>query len=328
MHLSIKMNIVIEYTLVILRKIYIKITGANHQLFKDVQLIGDPAGQLIYHKLQGDEPVMICRFGSTELACLIRYLNKREHIPYYKKLIKYLFSKNMTYPFWWDKIGKNDMDVNSGFFPSTEANLERFCEEMLDDMEKIDVLGSWLSTEKDVEEHLPSAIQYVGLRDLEPYYHTQPWSRAFEGKKILVIHPFENTIKLQFANKDMLFENEHVLPDFELKTIKSVQTMSHNSSHFASWFEANDYMRAQIKNIDFDIAIIGCGAYGLSLAAFVKSIGKKAVHMGGATQLLFGIKGGRWDKWPFYQDLYNEHWVRVNPSDFPEKDGGEMYCYL
>ena len=41
---------------------------------------------------------------------------------------------------------------------------------------------------------------------------------------------------------------------------------------------------------NFDIALIGCGAYGFPLAAFVKGIGKKAVHIGGPLQLFFGIK--------------------------------------
>jgi hypothetical protein len=34
------------------------------------------------------------------------------------------------------------------------------------------------------------------------------------------------------------------------------------------------------------------------------------VHLGGATQRLFGIRGKRWDERPFFQNLYNEHWTR------------------
>ena len=46
----------------------------------------------------------------------------------------------------------------------------------------------------------------------------------------------------------------------------------------------------------FDVAIIGCGAYGMPLAAMLKQAGKQAIHLGGATQLLFGIKGKRWEE--------------------------------
>ena len=53
-------------------------------------------------------------------------------------------------------------------------------------------------------------------------------------------------------------------------------------------------MYTEAVKIDFDTAIIGCGAYGFPLAAKLKAAGKQAFHMGGATQLLFGIKGSRW----------------------------------
>ena len=50
-------------------------------------------------------------------------------------------------------------------------------------------------------------------------------------------------------------------------------------------------MEDGIAEIDFEVALIGCGAYGLPLAAHVKRLGKKAVHLGGATQNLV------WDNW-------------------------------
>lgn len=42
-------------------------------------------------------------------------------------------------------------------------------------------------------------------------------------------------------------------------------------------------MEDKIKQIDFDVCIIGCGAYGLPLAAFVKRMGKQAIHLAGGT---------------------------------------------
>ena len=74
----------------------------------------------------------------------------------------------------------------------------------------------------------------------------------------------------------------------------------------------------QIKKTEFDIAIIGCGAYGFPLAAFVKKLGKKAIHLGGATQILFGIKGKRWDNFETISKLYNQHWVYPDKSEYPD----------
>jgi len=93
--------------------------------------------------------------------------------------------------------------------------------------------------------------------------------------------------------------------------------MAGTKTEFDTWFDAYHWMCDQIKDIDFEVAIIGCGAYGLPLAAYVKSLGKKAIHLAGATQILFGIKGNRWDSIPFFQGLYNDSWVRCSPQDVP-----------
>jgi hypothetical protein len=89
-------------------------------------------------------------------------------------------------------------------------------------------------------------------------------------------------------------------------------------------------MKRKIDCIDYDICIIGCGAYGLPLAAHVKRNGKKSIHLAGATQLLFGIKGKRWEQflvWP-YSNLFNEHWVRPGQDEKPKNASVvEGACY-
>jgi hypothetical protein len=64
------------------------------------------------------------------------------------------------------------------------------------------------------------------------------------------------------------------------------------------------------------------------LIAHVKRSGKKASHLGGASQLLFGIKGCRWDNHPVISPLYNGHWVRPAPEDIPnDANKVENGCY-
>ena len=41
-----------------------------------------------------------------------------------------------------------------------------------------------------------------------------------------------------------------------------------------------EILGVKIDKIDFDVAIIGCGAYGIFLADYIKSLGKKAIHLG------------------------------------------------
>jgi hypothetical protein len=149
-----------------------------------------------------------------------------------------------------------------------------------------------------------------------------------QGKKVLVIHPFEKSIQQQFFKRKLLFTDPHILPDFELLTIKAVQTLAEEKSKFRNWFEALEHMKNQMDVVDYDVAIIGCGAYGLSLGAHAKRMGKQAIHMGGATQILFGIKGARWDNHPIISKLYNEHWVRPLDDETPgKKNAVEDGCY-
>ncbi|WP_274095727.1 hypothetical protein [Riemerella anatipestifer] len=41
-----------------------------------------------------------------------------------------------------------------------------------------------------------------------------------------------------------------------------------------TWFDALEDMKNKIDLVDFDVAIIGCGAYGLPLASYIKNKGK------------------------------------------------------
>ena len=78
-------------------------------------------------------------------------------------------------------------------------------------------------------------------------------------------------------------------------------------------------MTQEALKIPFDVALIGCGAYGLPLACKLKCAGKQAIHIGGATQILFGIIGRRWEQnSKEVSDLFNEHWVRPSSEETPE----------
>ena len=140
-----------------------------------------------------------------------------------------------------------------------------------------------------------------------------------------------------------MYDNQDILPEFELITLKAVQSSAYATVPFKDWFEALEYMENEIAKIDFDICLLGCGAYGLPLAAYVKRLGRQAIHMGAGVQLLFGILGKRWEEeymqipWghntPFkintnYVDLKNEYWTHPSGDEIPQQaksvEGG---CY-
>ena len=160
------------------------------------------------------------------------------------------------------------------------------------------------------------ATRFTELRALEPYYHARPWSAALAGKRVLVVHPFRKTILSQYEKRAQLFPGRDILPEFaSLTVIQAVQGLAGQDTGYDSWFDALDAMQARMDAADYDVAIIGAGAYGLPLAAHARDTGHAAIQMSGATQLLFGIKGRRWDDHPVISKLYNPAWVRPDESE-------------
>lgn len=275
------------------------------------QYAGQAASDVMKEELLARKPSMICRYGTNELNCVIGYCNP----PSLRSYIKYFRSEISSVG--WSRNDRRNIANNAGFFPATSKYLARFSQLMMDDMKHIDILATCIRQELFFADALQHAKK-ITMKDMEPFYHDDPWTTVLEHKKVLVIHPFEETILQQYKKKDLLFDRREFLPDFELKTIRAVQSIGNNKVGFATWFDALDYMKDRITHCDFDIAILGCGAYGVPLAAHVKRIGKKAVHMGGASQLLFGIMGSRWQEWSFYRSLFNEHWTKPLPGDCPQ----------
>ena len=281
------------------------------------------SNKLIFDYLMDDKPCMITRFGATEMLCLVNYLGVQQNNKNWRNYIK-----QETLAWWWGENALNQLNTCAGFFPATIDNVERFCKLMISDMKDLDILGSWLKEENFFQEKLIHAKQ-VMLEDLEPFFCSNPWTTALAGKKVLVVHPFAETIEKQYEKRSFIFE-DNLLPDFTLKTIKAVQSAAGEQPPFDDWFQALESMKNQIDNEDYDICIIGCGAYGFPLAAHVKRMGKKAVHLGGVTQLLFGIKGKRWEDYNVwhYQNMFNEYWVRPDKKETPKKANIiEEACY-
>ena len=251
-----------------------------------------------------NEPLLVARIGAVELSCLRFYLEKRVtgQKAYSRKI-------------------RTTMRNNAGFFPVDDASLDAFSEMFLNQLTQVDVMGVWFNPYEDVVcNNWCKDAELVDLDCFESFRFANPWSSRLAGRKVLVVHPFVDSIKKQYAEKRQhLFSSPEILPDFELKTLKTVQSIAGTQVDFPTWFDAYHHMCDQISNIDFDICIIGAGAYGLPLASYVKQLGKQAIHLGGVTQILFGIKGKRWEL--EYADstakLFNEHWVRPLPSETP-----------
>lgn len=273
------------------------------------------ANKIIYEGIMSGKPFMAGRYGGCENDALASYyLYKKIGAPISKLKFNYLCS-------------------NAGFFPKDVSLLQGYVNEMETAATQVDILGAWNWFLEDyiIGTFAPQS-QITTLGNLEPWFSEKPWSAALKGKKVLVVHPFQDSIELQYKKRELLFPGSEILPEFELKTFKAVQSIAGNQPEgFETWFDALDYMTREIEKIDFDIAIIGCGAYGFPLAARVKKMNKQAIHLAGATQLLFGIKGSRWEQGnykPIFEKIFNENWIRPLETEKPKKaEAIEGACY-
>jgi len=249
--------------------------------------------RIIANTIKSKEPFMLSRYGSVEF--------------------RNLFNNEM-------KI----LSFNAGFFPRDDSLLEKFRKVYMDSSKNLDFLAIWnyqnhFLNKIKLLKQLPNIKNLVPLRTFE--IDNNQWIKELKDKRILVIHPFKKTIEYQYNNKVL-----NILPRLKsLEVIKAIQTIAgEKDNRFQTWFDAIDYMKEEIDKKDFDIAIIGCGAYGLPLAAYVKSKGKQALHFGGGTQLLFGIIGNRWKK----KIANRKGWINPLPEDIPTNskhiEGG---CY-
>ena len=158
-------------------------------------------------------------------------------------------------------------------------------------------------------------------RDILPIIASSRW---------LVISPFMKTMQRQITRMKQINDPDGKFEidwDHIVKTCKFMRCpfQSHlEPSPFASWEDGLDKLTAEVASREFDVALIGAGAWSLPLGRRIKQMGKSAIHLGGELQLLFGIQGKRWE----YPSIYNSAWVNSDPEETPkDKNRVEDGCY-
>lgn len=243
--------------------------------------------------IESGSPFMLGRMGATEMACV-------------RTLDFHIESKYQTV--------LDQMHEWSGFFENTLEAGFKYLDLTKEAFKVADMLIYWEQPyyEYYIKKYSPKNTLIGDYDGMIPFLvdSKTPWTAALKGKKVVVVHPFSELIESQYKKRELLFPGTNILPEFELRTVKAVQTIAGNvDERFKSWFDALEWMYDEVIKEDFDVAIIGCGAYGFPLAAMIKRYGKQAIHMAGRTQLLFGIKGSRWENLPSYVNVWNQAWV-------------------
>ncbi len=281
-------------------KLRMKLEKRIGYLGHDVLSMAD-GNDLIAELLQSAEPTAIGKLGSAEIEAIQSFIRYKGDIES------------------WDGGTKLRLYRNAGVFPANNAVFHRFCVEFLESVKSLDLIAVWYNLyESKIVKQCATKAKLTELRGLEPYYHENPWSRHLENKKVLVIHPFEESIKGQFQRRDKIWQDTRCLPVFELDTIRAPLSDTLVKSGFEDWPDALQHMKAEMSGREYDVAIVGAGAYSIPLVAHAKAMGKFAIHLGGAAQILFGIKGRRWDNREIGLRFYNDYWVRPLLEETPQ----------
>lgn len=262
----------------------------------------------IAHHIKNCIPVAIGKIGVVELKLLSNYLHK-------------IYTPDVIH----------EGQYIAGIYPYTVDEYNKFTKIYLKALKNIDALAIWNTILKDFEVQICEDINAypIRLQDIEPYFHTIPWSSYLKDKNVLVISPFTETIQKQYAIHQKLWKDERILPTFNLKTIKypNANTVDTKNLH-KSTIDVIEYTQHQMDQIDYDVALIGVGGASIPLTSHAKTHQKIGIHMGGSTQVLFGVRGKRWDNIREFHTFFNEHWTRPSKEETPEKvELVEGACY-
>lgn len=280
----------------------------------------------IQKALETKEGCLIGRNGTIELETLLFRL--------------YGSAPNQQYP---SHLSRR-LELHAGVWPSDKNSLDKWVFQMIETIRNTDVLvAGWYEPLKLQEERLLNQTNTLApripLRSLEPYYVApeQRWTNLLAGQRVAVVSSFAKSIEEQLEKRELIWPvaTESLLPsNVEWVPIQTgyapalAQGVAGWPSDIESWDVAVSSLAKRIVESKASMALIGCGGLGMILGHELKRRGIVAVVLGGATQVLFGIKGMRWSTHSVISHFWNDAWVWPKASETPRGASSiEGACY-
>lgn len=277
----------------------------------------------------------------TTEAAMQRFINGSGGIIYGKigttELQALEFADRWVRPAWpfslsWRRQAQR-LFVDSGVFPADLNQFDAFVRIYRESLRTLDGICLWQADpfwrayENKVANRWCPTASAISLECLTPFAVLG----ALAGTRWLVVSPFARTMERQVRHlpkilKDFSWAGELSQVHQTCQFLRCPLFSYMEKSPFESWSEGLEKLGKKIQSMDFDVALVGAGAWSIPLLAGVREMGRKGIHLGGATQIAFGIKGRRWDE--YWGKHYNEFWVRPSPKETPagykQKENG---CY-
>ena len=219
---------------------------------------------------------------------------------------------------------------SAGIFTPSIDEFNDWCSSFLEAVTDLDYILQW-SPQKEDEEIINNVTHnknvFNDFEGLEPFvFGKEGWHHSLSDKKVLCVSPFSDTIKNQIKKFDKIWDGAKVK---ELATVTSRFSEHWTGDKPIPWRQKLDSMLSEIDKLDFDFATVGCGGLSLHICQHIKAMGKPCVHLGGGNQILYGVRGKRWDDWFKQHNWYGtKDWIRPMPHEVPPYHGTmEFGCY-
>ena len=238
------------------------------------------------------------------------------------------------------------LEVNAGVFPCDLESVRQWGDEARNSIIAADCLATgWYENTKKQERELLNSVkakgllnsvkakglQEVSLRSLEPYYdyitdEEGPWTTLLTNQSVCVVSSFTESAKIQIqkGEKRVWLAKKGIWPSstkWHWVQTGYAPILARGRAGWEespeSWSEAVSWVVAEVLATDARIIIIGCGGLGMLIGARLKAHGKICLVLGGATQVLFGIKGRRWENHPVISAFWNSEWVWPSLEETP-----------
>jgi len=227
------------------------------------------------------------------------------------------------------------MLVNAGIYMKTEEDVNKYIDLYLSSVDSCDNLGVWdglmYTQALDFYNYAKNRYshKYFPAQSLEPfYYFNQPYYKPlFVNKNILIITSHEKTVLKQISKIDSIFPKK-IFDNCQFIVVRAPIQSGHSCDGIL-WFEHYKELQDKIRNLKFDVALVGCGGFGMPICNFIFTEMKSSVmFVGGSIQLFFGIIGSRWLSNDKVKELINDSWCwpldEDKPNGYKYIEGG---CY-
>lgn len=263
---------------------------------------------LIKKALAEKKGLLIGRHGTLEFEAILAYFSNR-HCQY-----------------------KLSLERHAGIFPATDDCVTEWAADYWKSTHAADCMASgWYgptsATEDAFISDLNQEIDLIVLRSLEPYYSAVNlrWTNVLNNHRVTVVSSFAETMKSQLPKRKAIWgaNADTILPDGTtwsfVKTHYSPSlTKGSTAWQVDSWKTAVELTVQNIVKNNPHIVLLGCGGLAMPIARRLKEKGLIAIVLGGAIQVLFGIKGRRWLTHDVISKFMNDSWVFPSEEETPD----------